>query len=164
MVIVAKFLRPYGYDGKIKIKVLLSNSKNIKNFSDFYTDKNIRLKIDFISKSKNIYICKVENFKNSEQVKELTNQYLYLKEIDLPKLNKNQYYFFELEDLDVKMYDKKIGRILSVNNHGAGDYFEIEVKKNKKKILAPNNKDHIIEININKKYIVLNSKYYQNEI
>ena len=53
--------------------------------------------------------------------------------------------------LDVFIKDKKIGKITSLNNHGAGDY--LEVTGEKKEILIPYNFDHIIKIDMKKKKI-----------
>ena len=60
--------------------------------------------------------------------------------------------------LNVFIENKKIGKIISLNNHGAGDYLEISVGK--KEILVPYNFDHILRIDIKKKKIFLNPDYY----
>ena len=54
---------------------------------------------------------------------------------------------------------KKVGVVMNVKNHGAGDYLEILDKK--KEILVPFNDDHIEEIDIKKKVLFLNPSYYE---
>ena len=61
------------------------------------------------------------------------------------------------------MKKKIIGKVKSVNNHGAGDYLEIFIE-NKKEILVPLNKDHVLEIDLKNKMIFINSEYYEDEI
>ena len=61
------------------------------------------------------------------------------------------------------MNKKKIGKIIQINNHGAGDYFEIKIKQSKKIILVPYNNDHVSEVSLESNFIVLNSEYYKHE-
>ena len=61
------------------------------------------------------------------------------------------------------MNKKVVGTVKSAKNHGAGDYLEI-MMKNKKEILVPLNKDHVLEIDLSNKIILINSEYYKNEI
>ena len=56
--------------------------------------------------------------------------------------------------------DKRIiGKVKKVNNHGAGDYLEIQAFS--KEILVPVNKHHVLEVNLKKKKINLNPEYYE---
>ncbi len=64
----------------------------------------------------------------------------------------------------MRLDDKKVGKVISINNHGAGDYFEIIINNGKEEILVPKNNSHIIEINIGKNFLKLNPMYYKNEI
>ena len=60
--------------------------------------------------------------------------------------------------LDVFVKNKKIGKVICLNNHGAGDYLEISTKK--EEILVPYNFDHIVKIDMKEKKIFLNPDYY----
>ena len=71
---------------------------------------------------------------------------------------KNEFYYNDLEALDVFVKHKKIGQVITLNNHGAGDYLEIAGPK--KEILVPYNFDHIMKIDIKEKKIFLNPDYY----
>ena len=48
--------------------------------------------------------------------------------------------------------------MITLKNHGAGDYLEIAGPK--KEILVPYNFDHIMKIDIKEKKIFLNPDYY----
>ena len=54
---------------------------------------------------------------------------------------------------------KKIGEIIDIQNHGAGDY--LVIRKKKDEILVPLIKDHVIRINIKEKILNLNPEYYE---
>ena len=55
--------------------------------------------------------------------------------------------------------NKKIGIVYDVKNHGAGDY--LEIIENKKETLVPLQSDHVLEVDLGGKKILLNPKYYE---
>ena len=54
---------------------------------------------------------------------------------------------------------KKVGEIVDICNHGAGDYIIIQKQQNE--ILVPLINEHVLKINLEKKFIKLNSRYYE---
>tara|TARA_B100000989_G_C19455988_1_gene434045 strand:- start:409 stop:897 length:489 start_codon:yes stop_codon:yes gene_type:complete len=162
MLVVAKILRNHGVNGLVKIKSFLEKPDDIKKFEFFYISSTKKIKIEFIKKIKDNFICRVNNIFKNEEVVSFLNSNILIKESDLPKL-KNGYYFFQLESMLVKMKKKIVGKVKSVNNHGAGDYLDI-LLVNKKEILVPLNKNHVLRVDLEKKLLFLNSKYYENEI
>ena len=164
MIIIGKFLKNYGLKGHIKAKFFLENIDQVLSFKNFFIKDGVEINLKFLKKIKEIFICKINEYNNIDETKTFVGKLIYINEKELPKLEENFYYFHELEGLDVRLDDKVIGEVISVNNHGAGDYFEIRLKNSRKEILAPRNTSHIIEINIKKKFIKLNTEYYKNEI
>ena len=61
--------------------------------------------------------------------------------------------------MKVLINNKIVGHVLNVYSHGAGEYLEIKCKK--KELLVPFNFDHILDINLEKKQILLNENYYE---
>ena len=84
---------------------------------------------------------------------------IFIDRIELPKLDKKKFYYNDLIYMKAYIKKKQIGVVMSVKNHGAGDYLEILDKK--KEILVPFNDDHIEEIDIKKKVLFLNPSYYE---
>ena len=164
MIIIGKFLKNYGIKGHIKAKFFLENLDQVFSFKNFFMKDGIEINLKFLKEIKGIFICKINEYNNIDDTKNFTGKSIYINEKELPKLKENLYYFHELEGLDVKLDNKIIGKVISVNNHGAGDYFEVITKNSKKEILVPRNNSHITEISIEKKFIKLNPEYYKNEI
>ena len=61
--------------------------------------------------------------------------------------------------LSVRLKNKKVGEIINVQNHGAGDY--LTIKREKDEILVPLVNDHVISIEIKKRILNLNPDYYE---
>ena len=56
------------------------------------------------------------------------------------------------------MNNAKVGKVKDVKNHGAGDY--LEVVNLESELLVPMIEDHVLDINLKTKTILLNPKYY----
>lgn len=92
-------------------------------------------------------------------MKKLVGKFLYLDKSKLPILDRKQFYYNDLINLNVFIKKKNIGKVLNVKNHGAGDYLEISDIKNE--LLVPFNNDHILEIDLKNRKILLNPQYYE---
>ena len=156
-IVVAQFGKTRGVEGKIIIKSFFSNPFDIFNYEFFFFDNLQRVCLRF-EKLNNKILAKIEKITTPETAQKFVGKYLYIERKKLPKLKKNEFYYEDLEMLDVFIKDKKIGKITSLNNHGAWDY--LEVTGEKKEILIPYNFDHIIKIDMKKKKIFLNPDYY----
>ena len=136
--VAAKFGKVYGISGWLYIINYLTTSDDITKFSRFYINGNeaeLLFKKPFIGKE------------------------ILIDKDELPKLKQGQYYYDELLGLSVWIEKKKIGEIIDVQKHGAGDY--LIIKKKKDEILVPLIKDHVIRINIKEKILNLNPEYYE---
>ena len=165
MLVVGKFLKTYGVKGQIKVESFLSKKKDIKNFKKFFLENKEPVKLNFLKEINEIFLCKINTINFTNEVKKYTGKLIFVEKQDLPKLEKDNFYFFQIEGLNVQVKDKKIGKVLTVNNHGAGDYIEIKTYNKKNSLLlVPYNKFHIKIINIKENYIELNKDYYSDEI
>ena len=112
-----------------------------------------------ISKKNQKLIASMNSIESPEKINKFVGKYLYIKKSFLPKLKKSEFYFNELEKMNVCVKDNHVGYVKKVNNHGAGDY--LEIIKNHNEFLVPFNKDHILKIDLKKKFIYLNPIYYE---
>ena len=162
MIVVGKFGKTNGSKGKIIVHSFTENPENIKYFSNFYFENGELIKINFIKQKKTSFLTELSGVNSIELAKKLTNKFIYVKRESFPETKIDQYYYLDLIGITVFIGNKKVGKIISVNNHGAGDY--CEVKKRNDSFLFPFKNEHLEKVNIEKKQIVLNRKYYSNEI
>jgi 16S rRNA processing protein RimM len=94
-----------------------------------------------------------EGIKSVDEVRRLTNQVLYVRKSETPKLPKGQYYFHEIIGLNV--IDERgdtIGVIDEIITTGANKVYVIK-RDNLPEILIPVIESVILEINLKEKYI-----------
>ena len=135
---------------------LLKKNDILKN-KDFFLENNKKIVIKFFSSSKNI-LGVADEIKDPERAKKFIGKKILIEKENLPKLNKNQFYFNDLISLKVYVKKKKLGTVSNVKNHGAGDY--LEIINNKDELLVPINNYHIQSIDLENNKILLNPEYY----
>ena len=156
-IVVAKFGKTIGLEGKILIHSYFTTQSDILNFDKFSIDQKEDILIQLEKKNKKIY-TKV-TIETVEEAKTFVGKLIFLNKKYLPKLKPNQFYFSELEHRKVLIDRKKVGYVKHVYSHGAGEY--LEIKCNNDELLVPFNFDHIEKINLQKKELYLSTKYYE---
>ena len=157
-IVVAKFGKTIGLKGKLLIHSYFTKQSDIINFEKFTVNEKEDIKIQLEKKDKKIH-AKIVNVETVEEAKNFTGKFIFLDKKYLPKLRPNQFYFSELEEMEVLINKKKIGYVKHVYFHGAGEYLEIKYKHGE--LLVPFNFDHIEKINPQKKELHLSEKYYE---
>mgnify|MGYP001254931044 CR=1 FL=1 len=157
MIIVGQIGKTKGVNGELKVKSFFSNPFDILIYSNFFFEDKKRLCIKFTKRNDEIF-GKIKEIDTPEDAKEFAGRYIYINAKNLPNIGKNEFYYNDLENLEVYIKKKKIGKVKQINNHGAGDYLEIECSK--EEILVPFNFDHILKIDVKEKKITLNHEYY----
>ncbi len=155
MIIIGQFGKPFGIAGDIIINSFLENSNDIFKYTNFFLENNNPIKFKIKKKNRKL----VADFKSIEKAKEFVGRFIFIQRSDLPKLKKNEFYFSDLEGVNVCLIKKKIGEVISIKNHGAGNY--LEIKTQTYILLVPFNKDDVLKVDIKKRTIHLNPEYYE---
>ena len=152
---IGTFGQPKGLNGEIKINILTSSLDSFREFNQYFCGDRIS-KVEFIS-FRNIgkkIIVSVKDCNDRNQAIKFNGKKVFTLRKNFPSINKNEYYAADL--LECKVFDKNkknFGNVFNVKNFGASDLLEIKHKK--KFFLVPVNSDNIIEINIEKKIIII---------
>ena len=106
MVIIAKFGRPFGVKGQIKIISYCEPKSNILTYDTLYVLSSSVLTVLNISDKKvfsdDKIIFKLADYDTPESVRLLTNTHIYINRHDMPNLDSGQYYWNDLEGLEVR--------------------------------------------------------------
>ncbi|MDC3372354.1 ribosome maturation factor RimM, partial [Gammaproteobacteria bacterium] len=112
----------------------------------------------YIKTSNSNLISKIKSIDDIDAIKSFGQKDVYVLRSELPLLEENEAYWFELIGMDVVNLDEQfLGVVDIVNNYGASDILEITPSSNRKeKILIPfiRNK-FIISINKSKNSILV---------
>jgi len=156
---VGKVVADHGLGGAVKFKYYNEDAENFYRYSSLITNKNERqaeLKLTEVRFSKGFFYLKFEGLNSPEQVSFLINQELFVREEDLPPLDNDEYYDYQLIGLHVVNHSGElIGTVSQVIHTGVND---IIVVKGKEEILVPMVEGLISKIDLKNSLITIDEE------
>jgi len=135
---IGRIVSTHGLRGEVKFLYYNEISEWLWNYKTFLIKQQeewVEIKPERIRRQKGFYYIKFQDHDTIEKVTSFTDKELFVKEEDLPSLNADEYYDFQLIGLNV--IDKKgdiLGKVEDIIHTKAND---ILVIKGKKEILIP---------------------------
>jgi len=159
MFLVGKIVGTFGIKGEIKITPLITPVDLILLVdSIFIEDQDSRMqefKVLKRKKHKNICLFTLEGIDTIEVAENLCGLSVYIPNIELKELQKNEYYYHQLEGLTVYSDAGEIIGEVDHILHGANDILVIK-NKNGKEVMVPFADELVPEVNLEEKTITVN--------
>ena len=158
-VFVGKVSSPHGIKGWVKVISYTDPLENILSYKEWFIineegEKPFSIE-DFRIQGKRI-IVKLDGIQDRNSAEDLKNKEILVSRIDLPKLEKNTYYWNDL--LDLPVLDKKgkqIGKVDSLFETGSNDVLVV-VNESKERFLVPFIMEEvIIKVDLAKEFITI---------
>jgi len=152
-------VRKHSYKGEVVIKLDTDEPELYANLDSVFIELNNKLLPFFIENSLlqkgNQLRVDFEDIQNEEDADQLLKKPIYLPLTMLPKLEGNKFYYHEV--IGFNMIDENfgiVGKIKSINDATAQVLFILE-NSEKKEILIPMIDEFLIEVNRDKKEILV---------
>ena len=154
---VGTFGAPQGIKGAIKIKILTSSIDSFEKLKKYYfeNDKSVLI-FESLKKIGKNNIAFLKGCNDRDQAKNFQGKKIFSLRENFPKTKNNEYYVTDL--INCKVFDLNknfLGKIIDIKNFGAGDLLEL-INTNKKTFYIPQNKDNVVNIDIQRKEIIVN--------
>ncbi len=132
LVCIGQIINVHGVKGAVKIKSYLSNPMDIGSFESVTDQKQKRLfKIKALNQKQGIVLARIQGIETRDEAETLKGISLYIERAQLPKEKADEYYYCDLIGLTVYNQGKVFGKVLSVENFGAGDIINIQLSNGK---------------------------------
>ena len=129
----------YGVAGEARVKSFCADPYDIENYNPLTTEDGSRsFTLALIRPMKNGFVARIAEVGTKEQVDALKGTQLFARRDQLPSLPDDEFYHTDLIGLEV--YDTGgtlLGRVKSVQNHGAADLLELHGPGLKATVLLP---------------------------
>ena len=129
----------YGVQGELRVKSFCAQPDDIETYSPLTTEDGKRsFALALIRPMKNGFVARIADVATKEQADALKGTKLFARRDQLPSLPDDEYYYSDLTGLDV--FDTGgalLGRVKSVQNHGAGDLLEVQLPDSSTTALVP---------------------------
>jgi 16S rRNA processing protein RimM len=159
--LIARIGKTRGLRGEFFLRSFAEDPQSLNTFTKFYTMNSSlmeEVEFEYIKTANANIISKIKSIDDIDAMKLFGQKDVYILRSELPQLDKNEAYWFELIGMNViNLDDKNLGIVEIVNNYGASDILEVNsASGTKEKILIPfiRNK-FIISINKSKNSILV---------
>ena len=159
--LIARIGKTRGLRGEFFLRSFAEDPQNLNTFTKFYTMNSSlmeEVEFEYIKTANANIISKIKSIDDIDAMKLFGQKDVYILRSELPQLDENEAYWFELIGMNViNLDDKNLGIVEIVNNYGASDILEVNpASDTKEKILIPfiRNK-FIISINKSKNSILV---------
>lgn len=153
---VGKVVADHGLGGEVKFKYYNEDAENLSRYSLLIANKDGRqseLKPIHIRFRKDFFYLKFEGLDSPEKVSFLINQELFVREEDLPPLDNDEYYDYQLIGLCVVNHKgTTIGKVSQVIHTGMNDILAVTGKE---ETLIPMIEGLIVRIDLRDSLIVI---------
>ena len=137
-ILVGQIGAAHGLKGEVKLISFTQEPLKIANYGPLEIEgSKERLTITGIRQSKASVIARFEGIEDRTEAERLKGLKLYVARERLPPLDKDTYYHADLIGLEVRVVDKRLGRVGGVSNFGAGDLLEVETAGKSDTLLIP---------------------------
>jgi 16S rRNA processing protein RimM len=151
---VGRVISTHGLKGEIKFKYYNEVDDDIYRYTSFLAKKSgseIILNPASVKPHKRVFRIHFQGLDSVEEVSFLMNQELFVREEDLPGLDHDEYYEYQLIGLDVvNEKDEKIGRVESIM-HGKGN--DVMVVAGDEEIFVPMMEEYILAVNLEGSFV-----------
>ncbi|MEO9573158.1 MAG: ribosome maturation factor RimM [Tateyamaria sp.] len=129
----------YGVAGEARIKSFCADPYDIENYNPLTTEDGMRsFTLALIRPMKKGFVARITEVGTKEQADALKGTQLFARRDQLPTLPDDEFYYSDLTGLSV--FDTggvELGRVKSVQNHGAGDLLEVQLPGESTTVLVP---------------------------
>ncbi len=150
-----KVLSLHGLKGDLKVALLSSNEDLLSFLKEVYLPPEENpIKVLKLKKGPgfNVFILSLEGYNSLEKAKKLLYKTLYIKAETLPQLEEEEFYFHQLENLEVVdergTFWGKVSEIMPV-----GEYILLLIKKGSKEFYLPFVEEYVQEVDLKEKRI-----------
>ena len=156
LICVGAIAGSYGVRGEVRLKSYCAIPEDIEDYSPL-TDEagNERYPLVLTRPIKSGFAARLGGVETKEQADALKGLRLFAQRDQLPSLPDNEFYQTDLIGLEV--YDTGgtfLGRVKSVQNHGAADLLELQGSGLKSTVLLPFTREAVPTIDLDKGRIV----------
>jgi 16S rRNA processing protein RimM len=166
LISIGKITKPVGLKGYVKVFSLTDFPERFNKLTKvkIYSEKEKSVIINRFSDSEDFLIKDTvfdrdflrilfEHYEDISLTGILIGCNIVLEESERMKLDKGQYYLYELVGLDILNGGKRIGKLVSIENYGGQDLLKVILTENKKEVLIPFVDDFIKNVDTENKTI-----------
>jgi len=149
----------FGVKGEVRLKSFCAEPASISDYGPLSArDRSKDYKIKNLQPIKSGFAALLSGVESKEQADSLRGTELFVDRDKLPALPDDEFYHSDLTGLDVlDTGGSQIGKVKSIQNHGAGDLVEILLASSSNTILIPFTRQNVPTVDLASNRIILDA-------
>lgn len=157
-ILIGIVAKPQGLKGEIKINPITDDINRFKKLTYVYIDSK-KFDIEYVSVRGQFVVIKVKGINSCEQVDIYRQKNVEVDRIDAVELKPNEYFMVDLIGCNViKENGEVLGKVTYFDKFGARFVATCKDIYNKE-FMFPFLDDILVEVNVDKKFIMVNDKF-----
>ncbi|MFC6654407.1 ribosome maturation factor RimM [Roseibium salinum] len=150
---MAKIGAAHGIRGEVRVKPFGDDPLSFTDYGVLTTKDGRSFEVEKARVQKTVVVTKFKGITDRNQAEELNGLDLYVSRDQLPEPEEDEFYYSDLNGLTVlDRSGETRGKIVAVQNFGAGDLLEIRPARGKS-FYIPFTKDFVPEIDLDEKLV-----------
>jgi 16S rRNA processing protein RimM len=129
----------FGIAGEVRLKSFCSQPEDIASYGPLYSEDGTRqFRVTLTRLVAGGYGARITGVATREEAEALRGTSLFIDRARLPSLPDDEFYHADLIGLEA--FDtggERLGKVMAIHNHGAGDIIEISSTRHKSALLLP---------------------------
>jgi len=146
---VGRVISAHGFRGEVKLRYYNEAQSAFYRYASFFVEQDNHkreLKPAQVRFQNGFFFITFEGLESLEETGFLLNQELFVREEDLPRLDENEYYDYQLIGLDVlNEHNVRIGTVKEIMHTAAQD---ILIVTGEKELLVPMVEEYVLHVDI----------------
>lgn len=154
---IGKILGAHGVRGQVKLASFTDEPEAVASYGAVSDEAGKRQwTITLQGWNKDHFLARLSGVDTREQVEALRGTKLFVARDVLPEAEEGSYYYTDLIGLEARLTSGEVfGKVLSVQNYGASDILEIQVKDSARKELFAFTNALVPEVKLAEGYLVI---------
>lgn len=125
----------HGVRGELRLKLFTDSAENLKRYEIVYVG-GIERKLESVRSGPSGAVVRVEGIGDRSAAEALRGSLVEVERSALPPLDEGEYYHADLIGLAcVDREGRELGRVIAVENYGAGDLLEVEAAEGRTSLI-----------------------------
>lgn len=138
LICVGAIMGAFGVHGEVRLKSFTADPEAIATYTPLLTQDGRTFKVQLTRQVANGFAARLSDVRSRDDAEALKGTQLFVPRARLPSLPDDEFYHADLVDLEVRdTGGTLLGRVKSVQNHGAGDILEVQAAGKAGTILLP---------------------------
>ncbi|MDR0640610.1 MAG: ribosome maturation factor RimM [Holosporales bacterium] len=160
-VCIGLITRPVGVVGCIKVQPYVLSPALLLEFRSVSLDDGTLLNISSARvDTGGGVVLRLDGYGDRNSVEPLRMQRLFVSKSAFPKLEADEYYLFELQDLEILGNDgNSIGHVIIAQDFGAGAFLEVRLSAGNILATIPFHRESVLEVDLSTKQIRIDEAF-----